>query len=934
MKRNRSNIELGIQTVRAGVLRVLLMKGTLLVFSIASFYALAFCALDLVFSFTYTGRFLAFLGLLLLSSAGAYFLLLRNILKGISDEEAALLMQGGNKNLKDSIINAVQLKKALTGQSGNFSRQLAEEYVARIEAGFKPGQATDSVKFSGVKKSFLSALLALSLLLFVLYLPEGKNSLGRLFYPLAENTAVTGEGAEDKLPPEVGDIRVRVYFPKYTGLGPRDVEQGGNAAVLRNSELVISAAANKPVTKAILRHKNAKNSGSSSMNIKGGLFPEVRLKASEDFEYRIEVIDGLGAMNKNPERHKITVINDENPKVALIFPSQDLLISPKAEIKIVYEYSDDYGVSSSNILFEKKGQSFLIPADRNRPAVSHKVSEYLWDLGALGLSFGEAVTFQIEVFDNDTEGGPKRGVSGRMKLQVPTLEKYLELTSGGKKDNSENLIGDTKNLYNRNSEFLKSLEKFKKDGKFDTGKLMGDLDMLASYLSSLFSGLAEMAQTIPADMAGKGGRNDLGLGDIAGLMKQIREAVEKGDFEKAEKLAKELSAKLSELMKKMAEARDKSRSGKISKMKGAAVDAGKEIDEILKEEQGIYSETSEEDLRNKKELLKEQTALLEKIIKMQENIILHTREFAGRLNTLKYQEAINAAAGPIGPLIANEEVALRDMKIPEILKVKERLAEIIRISGETAAYAGKLKDTHAARVEELKKALNPPVSAVTPEDGIKKELEKNLFSAELMRKDAASVSEAYGKVKEDEQEILELLKNSSRSSKGKAGGKAEKLKARQRAAKEKMKGLRKKIDELAESGADIPGMQADSEGAESSMGGAEGKLGGGNLTGAIPDEQKAVNHLENLKEAAKGLSDKLGQMPGGSGGGLTVLAPGKSGQKSGGVLGTLDGYVKIPSEKDYKPPKEFREDIMDSLKEKMPDKYKDEIEEYYRKLLR
>ena len=38
--------------------------------------------------------------------------------------------------------------------------------------------------------------------------------------------------------------------------------------------------------------------------------------------------------------------------------------------------------------------------------------------------------------------------------------------------------------------------------------------------------------------------------------------------------------------------------------------------------------------------------------------------------------------------------------------------------------------------------------------------------------------------------------------------------------------------------------------------------------------------------------------------------------------------------KEYKPPKEFREDIMDSLKEEKPQKYKDDIEEYYRKLLR
>ena len=66
-------------------------------------------------------------------------------------------------------------------------------------------------------------------------------------------------------------------------------------------------------------------------------------------------------------------------------------------------------------------------------------------------------------------------------------------------------------------------------------------------------------------------------------------------------------------------------------------------------------------------------------------------------------------------------------------------------------------------------------------------------------------------------------------------------------------------------------------------------------------------------------------------GGITVVMPG---QGQSGILGTREGKVSVPREKDYKPPKEFRQDIMDSLKDKLPEKDKEDIEEYYKRLLR
>ncbi|OGF52296.1 MAG: hypothetical protein A2497_09340 [Candidatus Firestonebacteria bacterium RifOxyC12_full_39_7] len=72
----------------------------------------------------------------------------------------------------------------------------------------------------------------------------------------------------------------------------------------------------------------------------------------------------------------------------------------------------------------------------------------------------------------------------------------------------------------------------------------------------------------------------------------------------------------------------------------------------------------------------------------------------------------------------------------------------------------------------------------------------------------------------------------------------------------------------------------------------------------------------------------------GGGGGPMLLSSGGKSSGSKGLNGRSTRYHKLPGKKEYKPPKEFREDIMDSMKDEKPKKYRDDIEEYYRKLLR
>ena len=57
------------------------------------------------------------------------------------------------------------------------------------------------------------------------------------------------------------------------------------------------------------------------------------------------------------------------------------------------------------------------------------------------------------------------------------------------------------------------------------------------------------------------------------------------------------------------------------------------------------------------------------------------------------------------------------------------------------------------------------------------------------------------------------------------------------------------------------------------------------------------------------------------------------GRMEEGQFGASAEKVEIPSEEAYKVPKEFREDILNALKEGLPEKYKDLNKDYYQRLV-
>jgi DNA repair exonuclease SbcCD ATPase subunit len=135
-----------------------------------------------------------------------------------------------------------------------------------------------------------------------------------------------------------------------------------------------------------------------------------------------------------------------------------------------------------------------------------------------------------------------------------------------------------------------------------------------------------------------------------------------------------------------------------------------------------------------------------------------------------------------------------------------------------------------------------------------------------------------------------------------------------------------------------------------SMEEAENQLAGLNAKEAIPPEQTALDHLldasQQMQSSMQQLAQRgqLGRMPvvylfrrgRFLPGGRLVPLPGvpkfPDFDAEGGLSGLDTEKFQLPGKEDYRVPRRYREEILESLKQGVPDQFKDQIENYFKDL--
>ncbi|GIX48354.1 MAG: hypothetical protein KatS3mg131_2565 [Candidatus Tectimicrobiota bacterium] len=227
--------------------------------------------------------------------------------------------------------------------------------------------------------------------------------------------------------PAVGHLVLQYRFPAYTGLAPRTQEGGGDIQALPGTQVQLRLRTNVPVVKGVLRFAD----GSQLPLQIAETTLQGEILVTRDGAYTIEVEDRHGLRNPQPPRYQVQVIPDRVPTVAVRFPPDGAEVDETTVLHVEYTAEDDFGLQDAALVyFGADGVERRISLHPGRFAHPRVQETFSWDMQQWPLPAGDTVQFYVEVYDNDTISGPKRGVSPTQTLKVRNRQQEHEELQG------------------------------------------------------------------------------------------------------------------------------------------------------------------------------------------------------------------------------------------------------------------------------------------------------------------------------------------------------------------------------------------------------------------------------------------------------------------------------------------------------------------------
>ncbi len=244
--------------------------------------------------------------------------------------------------------------------------------------------------------------------------------------------------------PYVQRLELEYHFPAYTGLEPRKIEDGGDIAVLRGTEIrvrVVPTMATKG-GQIVLKDQQAVALAAAD---EGALTS--KFVADKDGFYKIELDAPTGDRVAASPEYTIDVLTDQPPTVSISKPGRDTSASPIEEVFVEAKAEDDFGVKDLELVYSVNGaaeKTIRLFDGKNRlPEVSAGHTFYLEELN---VSPGDFVSYYARAADNDAVAGAKRATSDIYFLQVRPLRKDFKRAEsqaggGGGGGGQQNQVG-------------------------------------------------------------------------------------------------------------------------------------------------------------------------------------------------------------------------------------------------------------------------------------------------------------------------------------------------------------------------------------------------------------------------------------------------------------------------------------------------------------
>ncbi|WP_419938141.1 hypothetical protein [Candidatus Palauibacter sp.] len=208
--------------------------------------------------------------------------------------------------------------------------------------------------------------------------------------------------------PYVDRIDLEYHFPAYTGLSPRTVEDGGDIAVLRGTEVRLRVMPTMATEAARLAFDGEEEG--AALELVDGAFETSFTVTGETF-YRIEFMGPGSRFVIGSPDYLVEPLDDQPPGVRISEPGRDTRLSPIEELYVEVEAEDDFGLGRVELLYSVNGgeESSRVLHGAARGGTTQISGGHTFFLEEFGLEPGDVVSYYARATDLRS-GGPGGGV--------------------------------------------------------------------------------------------------------------------------------------------------------------------------------------------------------------------------------------------------------------------------------------------------------------------------------------------------------------------------------------------------------------------------------------------------------------------------------------------------------------------------------------------
>ena len=213
--------------------------------------------------------------------------------------------------------------------------------------------------------------------------------------------------------PYVDRIDLEYRFPAYTGLSPRTVEDGGDIAVLRGTEVRLRVTPTLATEGARLAFDDQEEGEGPALELVDGAF-ETSFTVSEETFYRVEFMGPGGRFVVGSPDYLVEPLDDQPPGIRIAEPGRDTRLSPIEELYVEVEAEDDFGLGRVELLYSVNGgeEASRVLHGTTRGGTTQVSGGHTFFLEELDLEPGDVLSYYARATDLRAGGGAGVG-SGR-----------------------------------------------------------------------------------------------------------------------------------------------------------------------------------------------------------------------------------------------------------------------------------------------------------------------------------------------------------------------------------------------------------------------------------------------------------------------------------------------------------------------------------------